>query len=207
MTLRQQIAAGFAVLLLPVAIIALVALSTVSQLGGAVEAVLADNERSLEAVAEMDVALERLDSAALLTLLDRDAEASAIAQPAQAQFREALGIAAGNLTIEGEGGIVSAVEAAFDEVERASVSLGLAAPDSGRVVYADAFVPAFEATRAELADLEDANRQAAGVAAEEAQDAARVAFWGVASGALLALALGAWAAARLSRQIASPRAR
>ncbi|MGB3542268.1 MAG: hypothetical protein WBA11_05010, partial [Rubrivirga sp.] len=126
MALRQQIVSGFAVLLLPLAIVALVALSTISSLGGAVDAVLADNERSLEAVADMDGALERLDSAALLTLLDRDAEASRIATAAQAEFRRALEVAAGNLTIEGEGQIVSDLEGAFDEVERASVSLGIA---------------------------------------------------------------------------------
>ena len=204
MALRQQIVSGFAVLILPLAIVALVALSAISSLGGAVEAVLADNERSLEAVADMDGALERLDSAALLTLLDRDAEASPIANAAQAEFRRALGVAAGNLTIEGEGALVSDLEAVFDDVERASVSLGIAAPDAARGVYADAFVPAFERARARLADLEAANRTAALEAAAAAQTSARSAFWGVALGVALALALGAWAAVRLARQIAPP---
>ena len=203
MSLRAQIAAGFAVLLVPVAIVALVALSTISRLGGAVEAVLADNERSLQAVAEMDGALERLDSAALLVLLDRGDEASQIADAARAQFHDALAVAAGNLTIDGEGEIVSGVESAFGDVERALARLAETGPDDARTAYAETFVPAFEQTRERLEALEAANRQAAGVAAKQARASAQTAFWGVALGALLALGLGAWAAARLSRQIAA----
>ena len=203
MSLRSQIAGGFAVLLVPVAIIALVALSTISRLGGAVEAVLADNERSLEAVAEMDGALERLDSAALLALLGRGAEARQIAVAARPRFRDALAVAAGNLTIDGEGEIVSGVEAAFGDVERASKTLAEAAPDDARRAYARAFVPAFEQTRDRLESLEAANRQAATVAAEQAQASAQAAFWGLVLGVVLALGLGAWAAVRLSRQIAA----
>ena len=203
MALRQQIASGFAVLLIPLAIVALVALSTISRLGGAVEAVLLDNERSLEAAAEMGAALERLDSAALLRLLGRDAEAQEVAGPAVPRFRDALATAEGNLTIEGEGETVSAVESAFGRVEAASAALARAEPDAARVVYADRFVPAFEETRDRIDRLEDANRQAASTAAADAQSVAQTAFWGVALGAALALAVGTWAAARLSRQIAA----
>ena len=202
MTLRQQIAAGFAVLLVPLAIVALVALSTISDLGGAVGAVLADNDRTLEAVGDMDVALERLDSAALLRLLGRDGEAGAIEGPAQAQFRRALAVASGNLTVEGEGEIVAGVEAAFDDVERAAIAVGTAGPDGARDAYASDFVPAFRRARDGLARLGAANRQAAADAAGDARQTARTAFWGVAAGVALALALGAWAASRLSRQIA-----
>ena len=202
MSLHSQIAGGFAVLLIPVAIIALVALSTISGLGGAVDAVLADNERSLEAVAEMDGALERLDSAALLVLLGRGDEAGQIAGAARARFRDALAVAAGNLTVDGEGEIVSGVEGAFGDVERASERLAGTGPDAARAAYAQGFVPAFERTRDRLQALESANRQAATVAAEQAQASAQTAFWGVALGVALALALGVWSAARLSRQIA-----
>ncbi len=205
MGLRQQIAAGFAVLLVPLAIVALIALSTISRLGGVVEAVLEDNERSLAAAAEMTGALERLDSAALLSLLDRDAEAGAIAEPAAGRFRQALAVAEGNLTIDGEGEIVATVGQAFDDVERASATVAGADPDAARAAYASTFVPAFERTRDGLAALETANRQAAGVAASDARSVARTAFWSVALGATLALVLGVWAAARLSRQIAEHR--
>ena len=203
MALRQQIAAGFAVLLVPLAIVALVALSTISDLGGAVGTVLADNDRSLEAVAQMDVALERLDSAALLWLLDRDAEAGQVAGPAQARFRDALATAAGNLTIEGEGEIVDEIERAFDETERSTITISTAGPDAARAAYASGFAPAFERVRGGLERLSEANREAAAVAARDAQATARSAFWGVLGGVVLALALGVWAAARLSRQIAA----
>ena len=202
MALRQQIAAGFAVLLVPLAVVALVALSTISALGGAVDAVLADNDRSLEAVAEMDVALERLDSAALLQLLGRDAEAGQITGPAQARFRDALAVAAGNLTIAQEGEIVAGIESAYGDIERAMATVRAAEPDAARAAYASAFVPAFERARSGLERLGEANREAAAVAAQEAHATARSAFWIVAAGVVLALALGAWAAVRLSRQIA-----
>ncbi len=202
MSLRSQIAGGFAVLLIPLAIIALVALSTISRLGGAVEAVLADNERSLQAVAEMDGALERLDSAALLALLGRGGEARQIADAARPRFRDALAVTAGNVTIDGEGEIVSGIESAFGEVEQASAALDDAETDAARRAYAERFVPAFEQTRGRLQALEEANRQAAAVAADQAKASAQTAFWGLALGVALALGLGAWAAARLSRQIA-----
>ena len=202
MALRQQIAAGFAVLLLPLAIVALVALAAISSLGGAVEGVLADNERTLEAVAEMDVALERLDSGALLQLLGRSDEARQTVGPAQERFRAALAVAAGNLTVEREGELVAEVERAFDDVERAAITIGTAEPDAARAVYATGFAPAFGRVREGLAELAQANREQAAASAAGARRTARAAFWGVAAGAVLALGLGVWAAVRLSRQIA-----
>ena len=202
MSLRQQIVSGFAVLIVPLAIVALVSLSTVSRLGGAVEAVLSENQRSLTAASEMDTALERLDSAALSALLGRPDDAEAIAAPALGQFREALAVAEGNLTIEGEGAIVADLGAGFERVGRAWQALSAADGDAARTTYADAFVPAFDDTRDALGRLRVANREAAAVASQDASQTARVAFWSVAIGALFALAIGAWAALRLSRQIA-----
>ena len=172
-------------------------------MGGAVDAVLADNERSLEAVAQMDVALERLDSAALLRLLDRDDEADPIDGPARARFREALAVARGNLTIDEEGRIVDAIEAAWADAERAADAVATAEPDAARAAYATGFAPAFGRVRDGLAQLGEANREAAAVAARDARSTAESAFWLVLGGVALALALGAWAAVRLSRQIAS----
>lgn len=202
MTLRRQIAAGFAVLLVPLAIVAILALTTIARLGGAVDAVLLDNERSLAAAAEMDGALERLDSAALLTLLGRGDQAAEVARPARQRFRDALAVAAGNLTIDGERETVRQIEAAFQQAAAASDGMAGLGTDEARAVYARQFTPAFERTQAGLADLRAANRAAAQAAGARAGDASETALWGVGLGALLALALGVWAAARLSRQIA-----
>lgn len=202
MSLRQQIVAGFAVLLGPLAVVALVAFAVIGRLGGAVDAVLLENERTLEAAAEMDRALERLDSAALLVLLGRDGEAAEIARPARASFRSALGVAAGNLTVADEGQIVGAIEGGFADYERAYDALAAAEPEAARDAYADRLVPAFDRVRDGLERLTTANRAAASAAAREAGSMAQTARWAVGLGALVAVVLGAWAAARLSRQIA-----
>ena len=203
MSLRQQIVAGFAVLLGPLVLVALVAFAVIGRLGGAVDTVLLENERTLEAVAQMDQALERLDSAALLVLLDRDTEAEVIAGRARSQFRSALDVAAGNLTVEGEGDVVDDIGAAFADYERAFGALGGVGPDEARATYASDVAPAFDRVRDGLERLGTANRTAADAAAREAGSMARTARWAVGLGALLAVVLGAWAAARLSRQIAS----
>ena len=202
MSLRQQIVAGFAVLIGPLVLVALVAFAVIGRLGGAVDTVLLENERTLEAVAQMDQALERLDSAALLVLLDRDAEADAIAGRARSRFRSALDVAAGNLTVEGEGQVVDDIGAAFADYERAFDALDTAEPAATRAAYAADVAPAFDRVRDGLERLGAANREAAAAAAREAGSMARTARWAVGLGALLAVVLGAWAAARLSRQIA-----
>ncbi|MEM6336792.1 MAG: hypothetical protein AAF752_09495, partial [Bacteroidota bacterium] len=147
MTLRQQIIAGFAVLIIPIVLVALISFAVLGRLGGAVDAVLLENERSLQAVADMDVALERLDSAALLALLGRKAEAATIADAARPRFQRALGFAEGNLTIQGEEELVAEVETAFSSFDQAYNALVAAEPDRARTVYAESFVPAFERTR------------------------------------------------------------
>ena len=72
MTLGTQIGTGFAVLAVPVAILALVAFAVLSRLGGAVEAVLLENDRTLAPAETMDVALERLGRAAVRGVADED---------------------------------------------------------------------------------------------------------------------------------------
>lgn len=203
MTLRRQIASGFAVVAVPVVVVTLIALSVIGRLGSAVDAVLLENDRSLEAASEMDGALERIDSAALLALLDRDAEADRVATEARPRFRRALDAASGNLTIRGEDRIIGDVEEAFEEVQRAYLRLAQLAPGEARDEYATAFVPAFDRTRVGLTRLRTLNREAAREAGQGAQTTARTATWTVAIGALLALALIAWAAAKLSREIAA----
>jgi CHASE3 domain sensor protein len=203
MTLRLRIIAGFAVLLVPIVLIALVAFAVLGRLGGAVDAVLSENERSLRAVAEMDVALERLDSAALFALLGRRDEATTIADAARPRFRSAFAAAAGNLTIQGEDDLVAEVASAFAAYEQAFDALTASEADAARTVYAESLVPAFERVRGGLEALRSANREAAITAAEEAGSMAQTARWGIGLGALLAVLLGIWAALKLSRQIAN----
>lgn len=203
MTLRSQIASGFAVLLVPVVVIALVAVAVIRGLGGAVDRVLLENERSLEAAAQMDQALERIDSAALLLLLDRAPEAEAIAAAAVPQFERAFETSAGNVTIEGEGAVIEDLGASFEAYTAAYAAVEAASGDEARGAYAGEMAPAFGRVRGALARLTEMNRAAAAGAGAEAGDLARGALWAIVIGALVAIALGAWSAAKLSRQIAA----
>ena len=204
MTLRRQIIAGFAVVALPVILLALVAYGVIGTLGGAVDAVLQENERSLEAAAEMEGALERMDSAALLVLLGQREEANGISLAARPRFLNALQVAEGNLTIDGEGEVVERAQTAFTELERGFVGMLQAEEsDDARRAYANAFTSAFETARASVDELERLNRETAQSSARDAQVTAQRARWTVVAGALVALLLVAWSAAKLSRQIAA----
>ena len=206
MGLRRQIIAAFAVLLLPLAVVALLALSAISTLGGAVDAVRLENDLSLEAASEMETALERIDSAALLALLGREAEARGLLDAAEPRFEQALGVAAGNLTIEGEDALVAEVREHFQAVQGATQVIRVGDAEASRVAYAESFTPAFRRTKEAVGALRAANRQAVTEAGAATQASARTAFWGVVAGLVLALAVGAWAAVRLSRQIAAQHA-
>ena len=182
MTLRNQIAAGFAVLLVPVVLIALVSIAVIQALGGAVDSVLLENERSLEAASEMDVALERIDSAALLLLLGREPEARAIAEAARPRFEAALQTAAGNVTIDGEQRVLDDLRGAYDEYTAAYEAIASASGDDARGAYAERFTPAFASARSRLESLTELNRGAAAASGAEAGEMARMALWVVGLG-------------------------
>ncbi len=205
MTLRNQIAAGFGVLLIPILLIALVAFAVIQGLGGAVDSVLLENERSLEAASEMNVAIERIDSAALLLLLGRAPEAGAIADAARPRFEAAFETAAGNVTIGGEQPLLDDLGEAYGTYTAAYTAIGAASGDDARAAYASEFAPAFETVRSRLDALAAINREAASASGAEAGDMARMALWAIGLGVILALALSAWSAAKLSRQIAQGR--
>ncbi len=200
--LRTRIASGFAIIILPLVVISIVALATIDQLGRSVDTVLVENERSLAAATDMDIALERLDSAALLVLLGRDDEAQNIARQANPAFKRALQIASGNLTIDGEGEVTSALSQSFGEAEAAYERVTSAEPDARREIYAQSFVPAFEQSRSRLAELRTLNREAAQTAGQEAGNAADTARWTVLIGALVALLLCIWVTIKISGEIA-----
>lgn len=204
MTLRWQIITGFGVLLVPLALVAITAFAVIGRLGGAVDAVLAENDRSLRAVAAMDVSLERLDSAALLALLGRSDEADEIAGVHRTRFRSAFADAASNLTIEGEDEAVAEVEAAFERYAGAFEDVVGSDHEAARVAYVETLVPAFNEVREGLQALREMNQDAALIAAREAGSLARWGLWSVAIASLLAVALAAWAAVKLSGQIAEP---
>ena len=204
MSLRWQIITGFGILLVPLALVAITAFAVIGRLGGAVDAVLSENDRSLRAVATMDVSLERLDSAALLALLERNDEADEIAGVHRARFRGALADAASNLTIAGEGEAVAAVEAAFERYDDAFEDVVGSDHETARAAYVGALVPAFDDVREGLQTLREMNQAAALVTAKEAGSLARWGLWSVAVASLLAVVLAAWAAVKLSGQIAEP---
>ncbi len=200
--LRTRIASGFAIIILPLVVISIVALATIDRLGRSVDTVLLENERSLAAATDMDIALERLDSAALLALLGRDEEARTIARQANPALDEALQIASGNLTVDGEGSVTSALARSFSEAQLAFARVTSAEPDDRRQIYAQSFVPAFEQSRDRLTQLRTLNRDAAQTAGQEAGNAADTARWTVLIGALISLLLCIWVTVKISGEIA-----
>ena len=79
-----------------------------------VDAMLVENDRSIQAASHMTEALERLDSASLLQLVGEQKEANEIHRDGELLFQESLAIAEGNITIEGEIQIIDSLRTTYE---------------------------------------------------------------------------------------------
>lgn len=204
-SLQARIAAGLGVITAALALVALVALSSLARLGGAVDTILRENYRSVIACGEMKEALERQDLAARFGSLGHDDYARPLLEAQRAAFARAQRVEARNVTLPGEGEEVRAI----DDLYRAYVSAvdrALAPPPAQRraEVYFDELLPRFtrlghaleRVRRMNQAQMERADRDARALARRGA-----AITWTVGAVALL---LALWLAWRLPVSIARP---
>jgi PAS domain S-box-containing protein len=118
------------------------------EMGTVSNRIMADNYASVVAAQEMKESLERQDSALLFALLGERERAHSQLAEHRARFRNALGIAAGNITEADEPQVVAAIQ---DEEERYAVTID-------RLIAGAASVPAAE-VRAYFAEAEPAFNQ------------------------------------------------
>ncbi len=191
MTLRTQILLGYGLVIALAAGVVALAVGSIVRLGDAEAAVLSENYRSIEAAETMADALERQDSAVLLG--PAGIEQFGANAP---RFYDALEVAQGNVTVEGEGTAAAAIEQAY----AAYLTAAVGGPD-----YETDVRPRFEAAKAAVTRLRDLNEAAMVAASDRAGVEARRAVErvvGVALGVLLlGIALSVALAARVSRPV------
>jgi two-component system, NtrC family, sensor histidine kinase KinB len=124
-SLKHKLALGFGGLLAIIAVIGLLTIHQVGELGSAIGVMLKQNYRSVEASQEMKEAIERMNTGVLQSFSVQHPPATAIAA-SEARFRQALQTELGNITLPGEqekadrisrlfGDYVKAIETATDD--------------------------------------------------------------------------------------------
>ena len=100
--IRQKLVLGFSGLLLIVAAMGIMTIRQIDALGGAVDVILRQNYRSVIACQDMTESLERIDSGVLFTFAGHYNEGISNIREHEQNFRNALHVELGNLTLPGE---------------------------------------------------------------------------------------------------------
>jgi signal transduction histidine kinase len=102
-SIRQKLMLGFGGLLVIVAVIGVMTIVQIRQLGEAIEVILRENYRSVVACQEMKESLERVDRGIVFTFLGADADGRRQVEDGMKRFSEAFTVEMGNITLPGEG--------------------------------------------------------------------------------------------------------
>jgi signal transduction histidine kinase/HAMP domain-containing protein len=112
-SLRQKLLVGFGGLLIIILIIGIKSIVQVTALGGAIDAILRENYRSVLACQEMNEALDRMDYGTALILLDDREEGVGAIHKHAPEFEKALDIELHNITIPGEEELIHHIQDAY----------------------------------------------------------------------------------------------
>src|SRR5690348_4831793 len=118
-SLRARVTLGFAVITLILAVVSVVAVSSLTRLGDAIATILRENYRSVIACEAMKEALDRQDSAAQFASTGHDEIARPMLATRRADFSQAFGVEAHNITIPGEDETVRQIDARYRDYLRA----------------------------------------------------------------------------------------
>ncbi|MEW6742255.1 MAG: hypothetical protein AB1486_05810 [Planctomycetota bacterium] len=145
-------------------------------LGNWVTAMLDENDRSIRYAVTMREALERLETGLLLRMHGDDKAYEEVSSSAVTEFEEALRLAFANITIPGEGEILSAIDSGFKGFLSAlEKTKGKDDPDSFHLLVS----PVFSGTKKAISDLRLLNTRAMYETAQNVIDrAARAALPG-----------------------------
>jgi two-component system, NtrC family, sensor histidine kinase KinB len=100
--IRQKLMMGFGGLLAVIAIVGMLTMVQIDELGKAIDMILQENYRSVVACQDMKESLERMDSGTLFTLAGNDLEGNRLIEEYTSRFRAALNVELGNITLPGE---------------------------------------------------------------------------------------------------------
>ncbi len=163
MKLRTKILGGYCLILSLMMIVWAVAVVNLYRVGRAGEAILRENQLSVQAAESMINHLERQDSAALLFLLGDKQGSLTQFRDNQVEFSQWLGRARDNLTEPGEDRVVADIDAgyrAFMTVFQTMTEAGLDSRKQALAFYYQEFLPQFLQVRQFCFVLREMNQTA-----------------------------------------------
>ncbi len=161
MNLRTKILLGYGIALLLLGGVLVLSYADLRRLGRASDAILSENYRSIRAAEHMINALERQDSGVLRYLLgDREGGVRQF-EDSRGRFREWLGRAKDNVTIEGERTVLAELDSAYSDYVRAFTTILQSGTDGpgAQSVYASRLQPRFIAVRDAAGRLRELNEE------------------------------------------------
>ncbi|MEL6459246.1 MAG: ATP-binding protein [Cyanobacteria bacterium J06636_27] len=206
MKLRTKILAGYGVILALVILVGAWGVANLWRLGQASEAILRENYRSIRAADGMVEALERQDSATLISLSEGSTNGIDLFANNQVEFLQWLSRAKDNITINGEAEILANLEQNYrDYLSSVARFRSLESQSqTARSFYNQSVLPKFEAVRQGLIELRNLNQQTMEVASQQAQVTSRNAIASMIFAGSSAAVLGLIFSLILSKNLTSP---
>lgn len=169
--IRQKLMLGFGGLLTVIAIVGALTMIQLDKLGKAIDVILKQNYRSVVACQDMKESLERIDSGVLYTLSGKAAEGNRLINEYTSNFREALGVELGNITLPGELEKARQIKTLFEEYLEVIPLVTSAEPSlqERQTAYFSKMQPLFQKVKSLAQDILDMNQ----TNMSEANDAAR----------------------------------
>ena len=206
MKLRTKILAGYGVSLALVILVGAWGVANLWRLGQASEAILRENYRSIRAAQGMVEALERQDSANLISLSAGNTNAIDLFADNQVEFLQWLSRAKDNITIDGEAEILAKLEKSYREYlgSIAQFRSLQSQPETARSFYDRSVLPKFEAVRQASMELRNLNQQTMEAASQQAQVTSRNAIASMIFAGSSAAVLGLIFSLILSKNLTRP---
>ena len=160
LSLRQKLLLGFGGLLLIMLIGGVQSIIQFRYLGESIDVILRENYQSVVACQEMKEALERMDSGVLFTFLGYQQLGNEQIKKNEAAFEKALDIELNNITVPGEGGKATALQALFISYNvKIRDLLKQSQSGSARRVYFDEILPLFQQVKNTADDILQMNQR------------------------------------------------
>lgn len=203
-TFRVKILLGYGGALLAIIIIFSWTVVNLLSLGRASDAILRENYKSILAAEKMIDAVERQDSAILMSLLGIGESARKEFRENENQFLQWLGRALDNITIVGEAEILDSIESHYTDYLLAASPLLQGGETSGLDAYRETIQGLFSVVRNGCIRLREINEATMFAASRRTQAlSARAVRWTIMMGGA-AVVIGLWISFFLSSRLARP---
>jgi NtrC-family two-component system sensor histidine kinase KinB len=159
--IRQKLMLGFGGLLAIAAVIGVLTMMQINDLGRAIDVILKENYRSVVACQEMKESLERIDSGILFTLAGNETEGNRLITEYTSGFRAALDTELGNITLPNEHEMAQRIKTLFDEYIKAVplVSQAQGSMQERQSVYFSTLQPLFLEIKKSAQDILEMNQK------------------------------------------------